>query len=148
MKSREKRQTASQERYHVSSDKDIFYGTLTEYITHGTRDASTVLDPFQPFRYKTLGMEYYARSAAIANSSDCNTPTATKPGVDSGPSSTLPTRSILLSALETLDRPLLMSSSSKCEMQWSQGSDFATNRSHQNYLPQADRESHTQPYDT
>ena len=122
--------------------------TLSECVTHGTRNASTVPDPFQPFRNKTLGMEYYARSAAIANSSDCNTPTATKPGVDSGPSCTLPTRSTLPSALETLDRPLLMSSSSKGRMQWSQGSGFAATHSHQNYLPQADREYHTQPYDT
>ena len=122
--------------------------TLSQYVTHGTRNASTVPDPFQPFRNKTLGMEYYARSAAIANSSDCNTPTATKPGVDSGPSSTPPSRSTSFSALETLDRPLLMSSSSKGEMQWSQGSGFAANHSHQNYLPQADREYHTQPYDT
>ena len=93
-------------------------------------------------------MKYYARSAAIANSSDCNTPNATKPGVDSGPSNTLPTRSTLLSALEPLDRPLLKSSSSKGDIQWSKGSGFASNHSHQNCLPQADRESHTQPYDT
>ena len=80
--------------------------TLSQYITHGTGNASTASDPFQPFRNKTLGMEYYARSAATANSSDCNTPTAAKTGVDSVPSSTLPTRSTLPSALETLDRPL------------------------------------------
>ena len=122
--------------------------TLTQYVTLSTSNASTVPDPFQPFRNKTLGMEYFGRSAAIANSSDCNTPAATKPGVDSGPSCTLPTRSTILSAQETYDRPLLMSSSSKGEMQWSQGSGFAANHSHQNYLPQADRESHTQPYDT
>ena len=134
MKSRKKRQTATKERYHVSTDEDIFYGTLTEYVTHGTRNASTVPDPFQPFRNTTLGMEYYARSAAISNSSDCNTPNATKPGIDSGPSSTLPTRSTLPSALETLDRPLPMSSSSKGEMQWSKGSDFATNHSKDSQL--------------
>ena len=122
--------------------------TLSEHVTHGTRNASTVPDPFQPFRNITFGMKYYARSAAIVNSSNCNSPTATKPGVDSGPSSTLPTRSTLFFAPETLPRPLVMSLSSKDEMQWSQGSGFAANHSNQNYLPQADRESHTQPYDT